>query len=117
MKNILSKGKYNQRKSARLVGKVNRHIRGSILIMVFASSLFSQDFQLARLHYGGGGDWYANPSSLPNLINFVNQETTLKLDDTEARVKLSDGNLYNFPFLYLTGHGNIKFTSDEVYRL
>jgi hypothetical protein len=117
VKNILSKGKYNQRKSARLVGKVNRHIRGSILIMVFASSLFSQDFQLARLHYGGGGDWYANPSSLPNLINFVNQETTLKLDDTEARVKLSDGNLYNFPFLYLTGHGNIKFTSDEVYRL
>lgn len=72
---------------------------------------------IARLQYDGGGDWYANPSSIPNLAKAINERTTLKVEPTEARVTLKDDRLWDHPFLHVTGHGVIKFSDDEVVKL
>ncbi len=72
---------------------------------------------VARLQYDGGGDWYANPSSLPNLIAAIRARTTLDIDPREARVTLMDDRLWDYPFLHLTGHGDIRLTDAEVLRL
>ena len=72
---------------------------------------------IARLQYGGGGDWYANPSSLPNLLAAIAERTTLPVDRTEGRVTIMDDRLWDYPFLHVTGHGNIAFTAEEVVRL
>src|ERR687889_1875340 len=65
---------------------------------------------VARLQYDGGGDWYANPSSLPNLLAAIRQRTTLQVDKTEARITLNDDKLWDYPFIHVTGHGNIHFS-------
>ena len=83
-------------------------------ILIFASILSGQNFNIARIHYSGGGDWYADPSSLPNLINFISTQTNIKIDQNEYKIKLTSENLYNHTFLYLTGHGNIRFSDEEV---
>ena len=72
---------------------------------------------IARLQYDGGGDWYANPSSLPNLLKAINERTTLKVEPTEARVSLKDDRLWDHPFLHVTGHGEMKLSDAEVLRL
>jgi hypothetical protein len=72
---------------------------------------------VARLQYDGGGDWYANPSSLPNLIAAIRQRTTLDVEPREVRVTLMDERLWDYPFLHLTGHGAIRLTDAEVERL
>jgi hypothetical protein len=72
---------------------------------------------IARLQYDGGGDWYANPSSIPNLLKAINERTSLKVEPTEARVSLKDDRLWDHPFLHVTGHGVIKFSDAEVTRL
>jgi hypothetical protein len=72
---------------------------------------------IARLQYDGGGDWYANPSSIPNLLAAIRQRTSLAVDKTEARVTLMDERLWDYPFIHVTGHGNIKLKDAEVTRL
>ena len=72
---------------------------------------------IARLQYDGGGDWYANPSSLPNLLKAINERTSIRVEPTEARVTLDDDRLFDFAFLHVTGHGVIKFTDSEISRL
>jgi hypothetical protein len=72
---------------------------------------------VARLQYDGGGDWYANPSSLPNLLAAIASRTSLPVERTEARVRLSDDRLWDYPFLHVTGHGNIRFSDAEIVRL
>lgn len=77
----------------------------------------AQEFTIARVHYGGGGDWYSDPSSLPNLLSYVARHTNVITARDEARIKLTSKDLYNYPYLYITGHGNIRFTEDEVILL
>lgn len=72
---------------------------------------------LARLQYEGGGDWYANPSSLPNLIRAIAERTSLPIERSEAKVTLTDSALFDFPFLHATGHGEMKLSETEVRRL
>ena len=72
---------------------------------------------IARLQYDGGGDWYANPSSLPNLLAAIRERTSLNVDKTEARLRLTDDRLWDSPFIHVTGHGNIKLSDEEVLRL
>ena len=72
---------------------------------------------VARVQYDGGGDWYANPSSLPNLLQAIAERTTLPVERREARVTLLDDRLWDYPFLHITGHGNIKLSDREVERL
>lgn len=72
---------------------------------------------VARLQYDGGGDWYANPSSLPNLLAAIRERTSFPVERTEARVTLMDDRLWDYPFLHMTGHGNVRFSDTEVARL
>ncbi len=69
---------------------------------------------IGRLHYDGGGDWYANPSSLPNLLEAIGTRTRLKVTPREKVVTLTDPDLWEVPYLYMTGHGNVRFSDEEV---
>ena len=88
-----------------------------IIILIFSSVLISQEFQIARVQYSGGGDWYSDPSSLPNLLHFLRTNTPMVNASEEVRIKLTDSNAKQYPYLYLTGHGNIRFTENEVIEL
>ncbi|MBI4512805.1 MAG: DUF4159 domain-containing protein [Gemmatimonadetes bacterium] len=72
---------------------------------------------IARLHYGGGGDWYANPSSLPNLLKAIRERTGLPAAEREVTVTPLSPDLYDYPYLYMTGHGNVHFTDEELEAL
>ena len=69
---------------------------------------------IARLHYDGGGDWYANPSSLPNLLKTIGERTALRTAPREMTVRLTDEELWDVPYLYMTGHGNVRFADAEL---
>ena len=71
---------------------------------------------IARLQYEGG-DWYGNPSSLPNLIDAINDRTSLKVEKTEGRVTLLDDRVWDYAFLHVTGHGDMRLSDAEVDRL
>ncbi|PSR02734.1 MAG: hypothetical protein BRD47_02390 [Bacteroidetes bacterium QS_8_68_28] len=73
--------------------------------------------QIARVQYDGGGDWYADKQSLPELLAFTRRETLLDVAPQAATVKLSTDQLFTYPYLYLTGHGNVRFSSSEAGRL
>jgi hypothetical protein len=77
----------------------------------------SSDLTIGRLHYDGGGDWYANPSSLPNLLAAIRTRTALRVASEERVVTLADDELWNVPYLYLTGHGNVRFSEAELATL
>jgi hypothetical protein len=72
---------------------------------------------IGRLHYDGGGDWYANPSSLPNLLGAIRSRTMLRVASEEKVVTLSDDELWNIPYLYMTGHGNVRWSSQDLETL
>ncbi len=91
-----------------------KNIKTIIIIFTITKLIFAQDFSIARVHYDGGGDWYGDPSSIPNLLNFINENTSIAVNLEEVKIKLTDSDLYYYPFLYLTGHGNIRFSEDEV---
>lgn len=80
----------------------------SLLIAVHA---WSQE--IAVMQYDGGGDWYVNPTSLPNLIAFCNDNIHTKINPEPEVVKPSSPNLYRYPFIHLTGHGNVVFSDYE----
>ena len=91
-------------------------------VMAFASRVprpapLTARLTIARLQYDGGGDWYANPSSLPNLLAAIHERTSLDVDKVEARVRIMDDKLWDYPFLHVTGHGNIRLGDDEIVRL
>lgn len=71
----------------------------------------------ARLAYDGGGDWYNDPGILENLHRFAQKSTGFPFDPREVVVRISDPDLVEHPFLYLTGHGNIRFSDEEIARL
>lgn len=72
---------------------------------------------IARLQYDGGGDWYANPSSLPNLLEAIGTRTSLRVADEPAEVRLTDPDLGDYPYIYVTGHGNMTLSEEELLRL
>jgi hypothetical protein len=71
----------------------------------------------ARLQYDGGGDWYNDPEVLPNLAKYINTTLASGMPIDQSVVRAGDSKLYDFPFVYLTGHGNIRFTEGEVQNL
>ena len=92
-------------------------IKKAIFLFSILSTLFAQSFSIARVHYSGGGDWYSDPSSLPNLLNYLNSNTPMSAHPEEFRIKLTDDDANQYPYLYMTGHGNVRFTDDEVIAL
>lgn len=69
---------------------------------------------IGRLHYDGGGDWYANPSSLPNLLSAIRSRTTFHVAGQEKVVTLTDDELWSVPYIYMTGHGNVSWSARDV---
>lgn len=74
-------------------------------------------FQIALLKYSGGGDWYANPTSLPNLIRFFNKTMETNLSEDIATVDAGSQDIQNYPFVHMTGHGNVIFSDQEIQNL
>ncbi len=92
-----------------------------IFSLVFGNELISQKInsavKLARVKYSGGGDWYNDPSAEVNLLKFVNANTNIRVDPTYEFVDISTDNLFQYPLLFLTGHGNVNFTDNESRKL
>lgn len=72
---------------------------------------------VGRLHYEGGGDWYANPSSLPNLLKAIGERTSVRVAPRERVVRLGDDDLWGLPYIYMTGHGNVKWSEADLVTL
>jgi hypothetical protein len=91
----------------------------TLLLFLFSATLFGQNpnLKLALVKYKGGGDWYADPTALPNLIRFCNQELQTNIDPEPATVEPGSIELFNYPFVHITGHGNIIFSEEESRNL
>ncbi len=88
------------------------------LLLLFPLSTGAQvKMQIGLLKYNGGGDWYANPTSLPNLIKFCNENLGTDLEKDYAVVEVGSPELFNYPFVHLTGHGNVIFSAQETDNL
>ena len=85
------------------------------LLLFISLTSFSQEIALVK--YSGGGDWYANPTSLPNLIKYCNQNINTKIKLKPATVEPSSPDLFSYPFVHMTGHGNVVFSSADVSNL
>lgn len=93
-------------------------LKAIIFALVFFSwSAGAQQLKLALLVYSGGGDWYANPTSLKNLASFCNQQLKTNLSLQEAQVEVSSPELYNYPFIHMTGHGRWALNDIEAQNL
>jgi len=86
-----------------------------LLFIVILPTVSAQE--IAVLKYNGGGDWYANPTSLPNLIKFCNQNINTKINEKPQTVETSSLEIFQYPFIHMTGHGNVYFTPDDVTNL
>jgi hypothetical protein len=88
-----------------------------VMVLLTACPALSDQVTVARLHYGGGGEWYWGPSSLPNLLAFVRENTGVDAAEEEVSVALDDDRVFEYPFLYATGHGDFRLTEEETARL
>ncbi|MBD80933.1 MAG: hypothetical protein CL840_18595 [Crocinitomicaceae bacterium] len=89
-----------------------------ILLLIVSGNGFSQDVQLGLLKYNGGGDWYANlETSLPNLIKFTNNNLHTSIHPEQAIIEVNNREIFNYPFIHMTGHGNVVFSNAEAENL
>lgn len=90
----------------------------TIVLFIFLISFLNLKAQeIALLKYGGGGDWYVNPTSLPNLIKFCNDEIGTAIGEKPVTVTPGSVELFDYPFVHMTGHGNVYFNENEVENL
>ena len=98
-----------------------RELRLGVLIFSIAFVLFPVNSiicqQIAILKYSGGGDWYANPTALPNLIEFSNDNIYTSIKKTPETVEAGSPDIFNYPIIFMTGHGNVLFTEDAIENL
>ena len=87
----------------------------TLFLSLIITSLEAQE--IAILKYNGGGDWYANPTALPNLIEFTNTNINTTIDQNIETVSASNTDILNFPILFMTGHGNVVFSESETLNL
>lgn len=89
-----------------------------VALLVSMNAVAQDDMlKIARLKYSGGGDWYANPTSLPNLIAFSNQNLGTGLATSEEVITAASEEIYNYPFIHMTGHGNVVLNDEEAQNL
>ena len=86
-----------------------------LLLFINISYNFSQ--QIAILKYEGGGDWYANPTALPNLISFCNENINTKIDVKPKIVSADSREIFSYPIVFMTGHGNVFLNENAVQNL
>ena len=85
------------------------------ILMVVSCSRVAQE--VAILKYNGGGDWYSNPTALPNLIDFANENSNTQITEDPTSVAVGNTDLFNFPIVFMTGHGNVFFSAEEARNL
>ena len=93
-----------------------------VLLFIFSMAFLqvaaqNQQVKIALLKYNGGGDWYANPTSLPNLIAYCNTNLKTNINPEPATIEIGTPELFNYPFAHITGHGNIIFSESEANNL
>src|SRR5213075_2903937 len=88
-----------------------------IFFFLLLISISSYSQEIALLKYSGGGDWYANPSSLPNLIKFCNANINTKIKSKPKTLEPGSPDLLSYPFVHMTGHGNVVFNDADVLNL
>src|SRR5690554_1015988 len=88
-----------------------------IIIIMTCLSVGVKAQEIATLKYGGGGDWYANPTALPNLIKFCNQNINTKFSENPATVETGSVEIFQYPYIYMTGHGNVYFSESDIENL
>jgi len=95
---------------------IYRRLLGVILLTLCCCSSHAQT-QIALLKYNGGGDWYANPTSLTNLIGFCNSQLNMNINPQYATIDVGSADILNYPFVHITGHGNIVFSTQDIDNL
>jgi len=85
------------------------------VILLYGTVVFSQEIALVK--YSGGGDWYANPTSLPNLIKYCNANINTKIKSKPGTVEPGSPDLFSYPFVHMTGHGNVVFSDADIINL
>jgi hypothetical protein len=85
------------------------------LFFLFTIAISAQEIAIAK--YNGGGDWYANPTSLPNLVKYCNQTINSKLNSKVSTVEVGSAEIFSYPFVHMTGHGNVFFSENDVENL
>ena len=97
---------------------VTRHLSLFLLLVFLTSaSLSAQSVKIGLLKYSGGGDWYVNPTSLPNLIKFCNETIHTDIDPNPVSIEPGSRDLFSVPFVHMTGHGNVLFSAQEADNL
>lgn len=88
-----------------------------LLIAFLSASSAQEQLKIAKLKYNGGGDWYANKTSLPNLARFCNENIKTNIDEQDAVVEIGSPELFDYSWVYMTGHGNVVFSGQEAQNL
>lgn len=105
---------------SKMIAEIKKYksiIVGILLLLCSAQISAQNSLQIAKLKYHGGGDWYANKTALPNLINFCNQQLKTQLDPEEAIIEVGSEFIFTYPYVYMTGHGNVVFSEQEAENL
>ncbi|MES2621723.1 MAG: DUF4159 domain-containing protein [Bacteroidota bacterium] len=89
----------------------------ALLAVSFSFAAVDKPLKIALLKYNGGGDWYANPTSLPNLAKYCNQNLMMNIETDIPTVEVASTELFNYPFVHMTGHGNVVFNEQELDNL
>lgn len=100
-----------------MYGRIHFIVLFSLLFFGQAYSFGQGSYQLAVLKYNGGGDYYANPTALPNLVNFCNQQLGMHISKDVPYVEVGSQDIFNYPLLHMTGHGNVVFSGQEAANL
>lgn len=88
-----------------------------VLMLFIGSASLAQPLKIAKLKYGGGGDWYSNKTALPNLIEYCNELIGTNIDPAEDVVEVGSPDLFLYPYVYMTGHGNVVFSEFQANNL
>ncbi len=102
------------------ISAVVKYLVSGVVIVFFgllAAEVPAGEFQFARLQYDGGGDWYNDPCKIPNLMEFYSRETGVEVVEEQAVVRADDEEIFDYPLVFITGHGNIDFSEEEVSSL
>ena len=86
-------------------------------LFVLSSSFSPPSIRLGLLKYSGGGDWYSNPTALPNLANFCNKNLHTNIDPNYETIDVGSSEIFNYSFIHMTGHGNVVFSAADADNL
>ncbi|MBC7398761.1 MAG: DUF4159 domain-containing protein [Mucilaginibacter sp.] len=93
------------------------HVISAFFLLIIISSFNAPTYKMAKLKYSGGGDWYGDRTALPNLIKFCNENLKTNFQAEDDIVEPGSAQLFNYPFVFLTGHGNVIFSDQEAGNL